>query len=70
MIDDELAFPNEEPPAEWRELRIGTPAGMVSMKREAGGIRLVVWGNADAAMLQARDAIAETIRDMFKDSST
>src|SRR5258708_4923977 len=39
MIDGELAFPDEAPRAGWRELRVGTPAGMVTPRREAGGGR-------------------------------
>jgi hypothetical protein len=53
MIDGELAFPDEAPPETWQELRIGTAHGMVTLRREQDGIRLVTWGNADAAMRQA-----------------
>jgi hypothetical protein len=52
MIDGELAFPDEAPPDTWRELRIGTAHGMVTLRREPDGIRLVTWGNADDAMRQ------------------
>src|SRR5262245_48494409 len=58
MIDGELAFPDEEPPEAWRELRLGTPQGMVTIRREAGRVDVVTWGNADAAMQQAWNAIA------------
>ena len=58
MIDGELAFPDEEPPAAWRELRAGTPEGMVTIRREAVGVTLVVWGNADDATRQAWNALA------------
>lgn len=58
MIDGELAFPDEEPPETWRELRVGTPQGMVTIRREADGVRLVTWGNADPAMRQAWNALA------------
>jgi hypothetical protein len=53
MIDGELAFPDEAPSETWQELRIGTAHGMVTMRRETDGIRLVTWGNADDAMRQA-----------------
>jgi hypothetical protein len=44
MIDGELAFPDEEPPEDWRELRIGTPEGMmVTIRRERDRVVLVVW---------------------------
>jgi hypothetical protein len=58
MIDGELAFPDETPPHDWRELRVGTSAGMVTLRREADGITLVIWGNADITMRQAWNALA------------
>src|SRR5256885_17085163 len=58
MIDGELAFPDEVPPATWRELRVGTPQGMVTLRRGEGAVTLVTWGNADAALLQAWNALA------------
>ena len=58
MIDGQLAFPDEEPPEGWAELRVGTPQGMVTIRREPSSVRLVTWGNADAAMIQAWNALA------------
>ena len=58
MIDGELAFPDETPAETWRELRVGTPQGMVTLRREADGMRLVTWGNADAGLRQAWNALA------------
>ncbi len=58
MIDGELAFPDEQPPDSWSELRVGTPQGMVTIRREPDRVRLVTWGNADAAMQQAWNALA------------
>ena len=58
MIDGELAFPDEEPPDNWRELRLVTPEGMtVTARRERDQLALVVWGNADAGLVQAWNAI-------------
>lgn len=57
MIDGELAFPNEEPPASWRELRIGTPQGMVTVRRQGDSLVFVTWGNADVALVQAWNAL-------------
>jgi hypothetical protein len=48
MIDGLPAFPDEEPPDDWRELRLGTPAGMVTLRREPRAISVITWGNADA----------------------
>jgi hypothetical protein len=58
MIDGELAFPNEAPPQTWRELRVGLGGGMITLRREADRIVLVVWGNADRTLIQARNALA------------
>jgi hypothetical protein len=58
MIDGELAFPDEAPPAGWRELRVGTPQGMVTLRRAGDAVEVVTWGNADRAMLQAWNAVA------------
>jgi hypothetical protein len=53
MIDGELAFPDETPQETWREIRIGTPQGMITVRRNHDRIAFVTWGNADAAMVQA-----------------
>jgi hypothetical protein len=58
MIDGMPAFPDESPEDTWRELRVGTTAGMVTLRRAAGALTCVVWSNADAALLAARDRVA------------
>jgi hypothetical protein len=58
MIDNELAFPDEMPPETWRELRLGTPNGMVTLRRDNDHVVLVTWGNADAGLIQAWNAVA------------
>ena len=57
MIDGELALPDETPSDSWRELRVGTPQGMVTVRRDKHEVVLVTWGNADAALLQAWNAL-------------
>jgi hypothetical protein len=57
MIDGQLAFPNEQPPETWRELRLGTPQGMVTVRRQADRLLFVTWGNADTGLLQAWNAL-------------
>jgi hypothetical protein len=57
MIDGELSFPDDVPPAGWRELRVGTAQGMVTVRREAGGVAFVTWGNADLGLRQAWNAL-------------
>ena len=58
MIDGELAFPNEIPAEPWRELRVSSDAGMVTLRREQNRIALITWGNVDARMVQTRNALA------------
>src|SRR5205085_523433 len=57
MIDGQLAFPDEQPPEGWRELRFGTPGGMVTVRNEGDRFVLVTWGNADDALRQAWNAV-------------
>jgi hypothetical protein len=59
MIDGELALPDEAPPPGWRELRVASPSGgMVTLRRGPDRVTLVTWGNADAALRQASNALA------------
>lgn len=58
MIDGQLAFPDEEPGESWNELRLGTPEGMVTVRRTGDQIVFVIWGNADATLRQAWNALA------------
>jgi hypothetical protein len=58
MIDGELAFPEDQPIEPWRELRVSSDAGMVTVRREANQVTLVTWGNVDAALVRTRNALA------------
>jgi hypothetical protein len=57
MIDGELAFPDEQPPDAWREIRVAAGA-MVTIRRGEGEVRLVAWGNADEAQRRLWQALA------------
>ena len=59
LIDGQLAFPDETPPDNWRELRVASAGRMITIKRTTGSIELVCWGNADDASLALRDAMAD-----------
>jgi hypothetical protein len=65
MIDGELSLPDEQPPDAWRELRVGTPLGMVTLRREADGVRLVTWGNAEGPLRQAWNALTWALAEVF-----
>jgi hypothetical protein len=61
MIDGQLAFPDEVPPDGWQELRVGTAHGMVTLRRDGDRMQTVTWGNADAAMMRAWNALTWAI---------
>ncbi len=58
MIDGLPAFPDETPEAGWRELRIAAGSGMVTLRQTPDSVNCVVWSNADATLLAARDRVA------------
>jgi hypothetical protein len=60
MIDGALVMPTTSPPPTWREVRLRTPAGTVTLARRGTGVAVVVFGNADEALrgMQSRIAAA------------
>jgi hypothetical protein len=58
MIDGELAFPDEEPPDSWREIRVAAAGAMVTIRKGAQEVRLVAWGNADEAQRRLWQTLA------------
>ena len=64
MIDGLPAFPDEEPPTDWRELRAGTPPGIVTLHRIPSGVRVVVWGTNEPALRAAANAFLGVIADV------
>jgi hypothetical protein len=63
MIDGQLAFPDEQPPESWRELRVGTPGGMVTLRREPDRVVCVTWGNAEGDLLRAWNALTWAVAE-------
>jgi hypothetical protein len=59
MIDNLPAFPDEEPDEGWRELRVSLGGGMLTVRREPGRMRVLVWGNADEALRRDQEALAQ-----------
>jgi hypothetical protein len=57
MIDGELAFPDEEPPLKWRELRVAAAGEMVTVRRAAQSVTIVCWGNATTGQRQLWNAV-------------
>lgn len=50
LIDDVPAFPEESPTSDWKELRIATEPGMVTIRRGPCSLDCVIWGNGDPAL--------------------
>ncbi|MBJ7345528.1 MAG: hypothetical protein JHD09_09645 [Gemmataceae bacterium] len=63
MADGQLTFPDEEPPTDWKELRIALPAGMVTIKRTPTGAMIVTWGNVSQELIQQRDLFAKMLEE-------
>lgn len=61
MVDNVLQGPGATPPAAWRDARLRTPAGIVTLRRIPSGVAVVVFGNADEPLRAAQRTIAETL---------
>jgi hypothetical protein len=57
MIDNMPAFPDEEPESGWREIRVSLGGGMLTVRREPGSMSVIVWGNADAALVADQERL-------------
>jgi len=64
MIDGQLAFPDEEPPADWRELRVALSGVMLTIRRQPSAVEIVTWGNADDSMRETWDMVARAFREL------
>jgi hypothetical protein len=62
MADNALRPSGAPPPEEWRDVRLRTAAGMVTLRRQTAGIAVLVFGNADAALQAAQRAVADAVR--------
>jgi hypothetical protein len=59
MIDNLPAFPDEEPEAGWNELRVTLGGGMLTIRRDTGYFRVVIWGNADDGLKRDQEMLAQ-----------
>lgn len=57
MIDGMPAFPDEDPPEDWKEIRVSFGAGMVTIRADGPTWSFVVWGNSDEATLAHQDML-------------
>jgi hypothetical protein len=58
MVDQMPAFPDETPDEPWTEIRLTLGNGMLTLRRQSPGLSVIVWGNADSALLADADALA------------
>jgi hypothetical protein len=61
MVDHVLQGPGAGPPATWRDVRLRTPAGIVTLRRAPSGVAVIVFGNADDRLLAAQRTVAESL---------
>jgi hypothetical protein len=61
MVDNVLQGPGAAAPVAWRDVRLRTPAGTVTLRRIPSGIAVVVFGNAEPPLRAAQRTIAETL---------
>jgi hypothetical protein len=61
MVDGQLVSPKVSPPSTWQDVRLKTPAGTVTLKRQGDHVSLTVFGNADEALIAMQQRIAEVV---------
>jgi hypothetical protein len=61
MVDNVLQGPGATPPPVWRDARLRTPAGIVTLRRVPSGVAVVIFGNADEPLRAAQRTVAETL---------
>jgi hypothetical protein len=63
MVDNQLHAPGAPLPAGWRDVRLRTPAGMLSLKRRDGGVAIVVFGNAAPELVEMQRQIGTLLEE-------
>ena len=61
MVDGRLHAPGAAVPPTWRDVRLSTVAGMLSLRRRPDGVAVVVFGNAGDALVAAQRALADCL---------
>jgi hypothetical protein len=62
MVDGQLRMPNASIPEGWRDVRLRFPAGTITLARRPGGVAVVVFGNADAALVALQQQVADMLQ--------
>jgi hypothetical protein len=61
MLDGQLVAPGAPLAAGWRDARLRTPAGTVTLARRPGQVAVVIFGNADEALRKAQKDVAAAL---------
>ena len=61
MVDGQLVAPGKPLAPKWKDARIRTPAGTVTLSRRAGEVAVVVFGNADEALRKMQEQVAAAL---------
>jgi hypothetical protein len=61
MVDGALHPPMAPLPEDWRDVRLKTKAGMVTLTRKPGAIVVVVFSNADDALKAAHAKVCDAL---------
>src|SRR6185503_1076154 len=61
MVDGALLAPGKPVPEGWRDARVRTPAGTVTLARRPGAVAVVVFGNADDALRAMQEQVARAL---------
>jgi hypothetical protein len=62
MVDGALVMPGSAAPARWTDVRLKTPAGTLALKQQGDAVAVVVFGNADAAVIAMQQQILDALR--------
>jgi hypothetical protein len=61
MLDGALHMPTAPLPEDWREVRLKTAAGTLTLARKPGAIAVVVFANADEPLKEAQAKVAAAL---------
>jgi hypothetical protein len=61
MVDGQLVIPAAPIPEVWTEVRLRSLAGVVTLRRRAGEVSVLVFGNAEPALIGMRDRVAAAL---------
>ena len=64
MVDNILQAPGSPAPTAWRDVRLKTPMGTVTLVQRDGGIGVVVFGNASVQLQEAQRRVGAAVAEV------